>query len=730
MKDVLFSRLKTLDFTPCLVVLTDSDILWKRGISVSSGEVNRIDLKEVVCVISVKQLCYDILPAKMYKELRRSISHLRLFRRSGFVISNVVSVEQHKWRTEDHLFWCDSPEIANRWISAINDCMHLANPSRPKKLLICVNPTSGYKKAERIYDDILQPMFHFTNVETSLFITSYRGHLMEYLLTHSLDGYDGVICVGGDGSFAEAAQGLLLRERLHAKLPLFRGHLPDSCQVTPPIRIGIIPAGSTDTVVFSTHGTNDVLTAALHIILGDDLGIDVAAVHSSENGSFLRYVVSMLGYGFHADLLRNDDKLRWMGPRRYDYSGFSAFLQHSVYEGELTYLPSANRNSHVRDGVLCASGCPVCSLDQSDSVECSSPVDSEFEVPEGSSEIFSLTPDLHTKQTYGESRTRSLPASSFPVQLHLVELDKSAVEVRSLRTHTFPQKKDCLPKNQRLENHAVDLKNLKGSKQGKEPSSLSCLAKAKSNHQPSWFIQGSDKGWKTIRGTFIAVNAFLLSCRCSRAANGPSPWAHLGDGCIDLIMIRECSRARFLQFLLRTANASGNPNEGADRSPFELPFVTVERVCAFRFRRVTKSSTPSPTSVFRYPSFFEYENSSDSEVSPWSRTFGETTKSNVPSDSAGSRGKKSMWCTDGELLHHENISVHVHRQLLRIFSRGPQPTAKELISANNQTQNEYNALFDAVLASASEKPKSVCSIPIAEVGCARSSAAIMISPVP
>lgn len=69
-----------------------------------------------------------------------------------------------------------------------------------------------------------------------------------------------------------------------------------------------------------------------HFLLsGDDLGIDVAAVHSSENGSFLRYVVSMLGYGFHADLLRNDDKLRWMGPRRYDYSGNSSFPRSPIF---------------------------------------------------------------------------------------------------------------------------------------------------------------------------------------------------------------------------------------------------------------------------------------------------------------------------------------------------------------------------------------------------------------
>ena len=35
------------------------------------------------------------------------------------------------------------------------------------------------------------------------------------------------------------------------------------------LRLGHIPAGSTDAVAYSIHGTRDSLTAALHIVLGD-----------------------------------------------------------------------------------------------------------------------------------------------------------------------------------------------------------------------------------------------------------------------------------------------------------------------------------------------------------------------------------------------------------------------------------------------------------------------------
>ncbi len=56
-------------------------------------------------------------------------------------------------------------------------------------------------------------------------------------------------------------------------------------------------------------------------IQGDDVGIDVLGVHDTNTREFLRYTVSLLGYGFHGDLLNPSEALRWLGPGRYDIAG-------------------------------------------------------------------------------------------------------------------------------------------------------------------------------------------------------------------------------------------------------------------------------------------------------------------------------------------------------------------------------------------------------------------------
>lgn len=52
---------------------------------------------------------------------------------------------------------------------------------------------------------------------------------------------------------------------------------------------------------------------------GDSQPMDVCSVH--HNNTFLRYSVSLLGYGFYGDLLTDSERKTWMGPARYNFSG-------------------------------------------------------------------------------------------------------------------------------------------------------------------------------------------------------------------------------------------------------------------------------------------------------------------------------------------------------------------------------------------------------------------------
>lgn len=54
---------------------------------------------------------------------------------------------------------------------------------------------------------------------------------------------------------------------------------------------------------------------------GDSLPMDVSSVH--HNSTLLRYSVSLLGYGFYGDIIKDSERKRWMGLIRYDFSGNS-----------------------------------------------------------------------------------------------------------------------------------------------------------------------------------------------------------------------------------------------------------------------------------------------------------------------------------------------------------------------------------------------------------------------
>jgi hypothetical protein len=54
------------------------------------------------------------------------------------------------------------------------------------------------------------------------------------------------------------------------------------------------------------------------------------------------------------------------------------------------------------------------------------------------------------------------------------------------------------------------------------------------------------------------VNGANVSCACSRSPNGISPYCHLGDGCVDVLIIKHSNILNNLRLLLRLSSKAKN----------------------------------------------------------------------------------------------------------------------------------------------------------------------------
>lgn len=278
----------------------------------------------------------------------------------SFTVSHVRRTTQHQWRCSDVAFRCADRALCEQWVRVVNELLSSLT-NRPKSLLVYINPYGGKQRGKRIFEQKVAPLFRRAGVSTDVIVTERANHARDHLKTEAnLHKYDGVVCVGGDGMFSEILHGLVSRTQTDHDVD---ENQPDTELVPCSLRIGIIPAGSTDCICFATVGTNDPVTSALHIIVGDSQPMDVCSVH--HNDVFLKYSVSLLGYGFYGDILADSEKRRWLGPARYDLSGVKTFLSHNYYEGTVSFLPAEDNIGNPRDKLQCRSGCRVCQHRQS-----------------------------------------------------------------------------------------------------------------------------------------------------------------------------------------------------------------------------------------------------------------------------------------------------------------------------------------------------------------------------
>ncbi|XP_033028702.1 ceramide kinase-like isoform X1 [Lacerta agilis] len=247
-------------------------------------------------------------------------------------------------------------QLAGRWVSALQSWIHHHGVTRPKSLLVFINPVGGRGRAVEIYQGQVAPLFTLAGIHVQVLETCHANEARDYILQQDLSDFDGLVSVGGDGTFNELMHALI--DRTQQKAGGSENDI-DTELLSPRLRIGIIPAGSTDCICFATVGTNDPITSALHIVIGDSQPMDVCSIW--HNGKLLRYSVSLVGYGFYGDVVSTSEKYRWMGPLRYTYAGAKALLRNCSYEGTVEFQVARTEEANPRDQTRCRSGCVVCS---------------------------------------------------------------------------------------------------------------------------------------------------------------------------------------------------------------------------------------------------------------------------------------------------------------------------------------------------------------------------------
>eukprot|EP00887_Chlorella_sp_A99_P006239 scaffold3.g6239.t1 len=440
------------------------------------------------------------------------------FRRSGR--------RRADWAPRRLVLETPSQDAARDWAAAIGAGIAATAGGRPSTLLVVLNPNAGYRRSRVVYKRIVEPVFAAAGIKATVVETQWPGHgaaMVQQMPLGELLSYDGLVGVGGDGVFHELMNGLLAVRAAQAGAA---GGPPEGLLR---LRLAHIPAGSTDAVACTFHGTRSVFTAAMHIALGDRTELDVLRLDTPSGTTI--FSSCMASYGFMGDVMADSEAYRFMGPVRYDLVGTLKLLACRAYPARVSYLKgsymAAALSAHRQQ--MCGANCKVCRT-------------------ASRAALARRLTDRSASQLAGGASEGGAPPR--PPSSASSESGEGSEDARRARS---PPPGAAVP-----------------------ASVASSPGAAEFLHPTSTAPQRHEEDWVEIEGEFVSIMMLNMPCISEKTRSGIVRFCHLADGTIKLVLVRKCSPLRYLRFLMDMSSAGLHPGQHSYVEVIDAVAVRVE----------------------------------------------------------------------------------------------------------------------------------------------------------
>jgi len=193
----------------------------------------------------------------------------------------------------------------------------IATPSHasiihPKRCLLVYNPASGSHQGEKIAKKCEQ-LLRDGGCEAILIRLEKRGHAEQVIRDYNLSNIDVIGCIGGDGTFHEAVNGMMKRKEHDRGVPL-----------------AFISGGTGNSFSLELQGGTKIQRSVKHILRGLTCPIDIGQVTfpKADGTEEIVYSFNSMHWGLASKVNVTAEKLRWVGKAfRYTTAAFLELIR-------------------------------------------------------------------------------------------------------------------------------------------------------------------------------------------------------------------------------------------------------------------------------------------------------------------------------------------------------------------------------------------------------------------